>query len=170
MARITAEQAGGSNRIAFLDMLAFSESTSTSPVTQDEGYDIIVTGMSGPQRFSDYSKHPDVLVKVTNGLSSTAAGRYQLLYRYWKAYKDLLGLSDFGPVSQDKIALQQIKERNALMSIDKGDISHAVSACSNIWASLPGNTYGQHPHPIAILVRQYQKAGGTLHDPSASTS
>ena len=43
------------NRRAFLDMLAYSEGTSTSPATKDRGYDVIVTGIDGkPEIFTDY--------------------------------------------------------------------------------------------------------------------
>ena len=35
------------------------------------------------------------------------------------------------------MALQQIKERGALLMIDRGDIRQAIDRCSNIWASLP---------------------------------
>lgn len=163
MPRITPDQAGGQNRCAFLDMLGFSEGTVSDPVTQDDGYDVLVTGMHGPQRFSSYASHPDVLVTVnTSGLQSTAAGRYQLLYRYWVAYKAQLNLPDFSPVSQDLIALQQIRERGALPYIDAGNFAHAVLLCSNIWASLPGNGYGQHQNQVAALQVAYQAAGGEV--------
>ena len=58
---------------------------------------------------------PDHLRKlVTFKLKSTGAGRYQLLSRWWDAYRKQLGLKDFSPKSQDAVALQQIKERGAL--------------------------------------------------------
>jgi muramidase (phage lysozyme) len=163
MPRISVDQAGGQNRCAFLDMIASSEGTVTDPATQDDGYDVLVTGMNGPQRFDSYASHPDILVTVnTSGLQSTAAGRYQLLYRYWLAYQAQLKLPDFGPVSQDLIALQQIRERGALPYIDSGDFAHAVLLCSNIWASLPGNGYGQHENTVAALQVAYQAAGGQV--------
>lgn len=59
MAQITPQQAGGVNVVAFLDMLAWSEGTSTSPATKDRGYDVIVTGADRvPEVFTDYSVHP----------------------------------------------------------------------------------------------------------------
>jgi muramidase (phage lysozyme) len=161
MAQISPEQAGGHNRVAFLDMIAFSEGTSTSPITEDDGYDIIVTGLKGPNRFTDFSTHPNVIVKVNrNGLYSTAAGRYQLLYRYWLSYKRLLNLTDFGPISQDRIALQQITEKGAMSAIDAGYLQKAITLCSSIWASFPGGQYGQPQQPLDILEGVYQKAGG----------
>lgn len=165
MSKISAEEAGGMNRCAFLDAVAFSEGTSTSGITKNDGYDVIVTGVKGPKIFSDYSTHPNIIVKVnTEGLYSTAAGRYQLLYRYYRVYAKTLGLDNFDPVSQDRIALQQIKEREALAAIDAGYIRSAIGLCSGIWASLPGSTYGQHVQPFGIILNAYLKAGGLAKD------
>ena len=163
MPRITAQAAGGANVLAFLDMLAWSEGTATSKYTQSDGYDVIVGGINSPNTFTGYSSHPDVLVTVNSaGLKSTAAGRYQLLYRYWLAYRASLNLPDFGPVSQDRIAIQQVTEQHALADIQAGNIASAISKCSNIWASLPGNTYSQHAHSADVLIAQYVAAGGVL--------
>lgn len=163
MARISIEEAGGANFVAFLDMIAKSEGTATDPVTQDDGYDVLVTGIDGAKRFTSYADHPGILVDVNkNGLKSTAAGRYQILHRFWESYKASLKLPDFSPVSQDKVALQQIKERGANPEIEKGNFAEAVRLCSNIWASLPGNDYGQHQNAISALQLAYVNAGGTV--------
>jgi len=151
------------NLRAFLDMLAKSEGTSTSKHTKHDGYDVIVGGLDSPNVFKDFSDHPNILVTVNNkGLKSTAAGRYQLLYRFWKAYKAQLKLKDFGPSSQDAVAIQQIRERKALDDIKAGRIREAIAKCSNIWASLPGNSYGQPMHKADNLVEWYRAFGGTL--------
>ena len=42
-------------------------------------------------------------------LKSTGAGRYQLLSRWWDAYRKQLGLKDFSPKSQDAVALQPLR-------------------------------------------------------------
>lgn len=100
-----------SQRKAFLDMLAWSEGTDNGrQPTRNHGYDVIVGG----ELFTDYSDHPRKLVTLNPKLKSTAAGRYQLLSRWWDAYRKQLGLKDFSPKSQDAVALQQIKERGAL--------------------------------------------------------
>lgn len=160
MAQITAQQGGGKNVVAFLDMLAWSEGTDNGKQpTKDRGYDVIVGG----QCFSSYADHPRVLVALPRlGIQSTAAGRYQLLRRYYDAYRKTLGLKDFSPLSQDLIALQQIRERRALPLIQAGKISEAIKEVRNIWASLPGAGYGQHEHRLADLVAVYRKAGGTV--------
>ena len=111
--------------------------------TRNHGYDVIVGEL-----FTDYSDHPRKLVTLNPKLKSTGAGRYQLLSRWWDAYRKQLGLKDFSPKSQDAVALQQIKERGALPMIDRGDIRQAIDRCSNIWASLPGAGYGQFEHEL----------------------
>lgn len=162
MAQITSQQAGGSNRVAFLDTVAWSEIGATlldNPVT-DRGYKTLVGATpSHPLTFSSYAAHPNVL---NAALNSTAAGRYQLLHRYAVTYMASLKLPDFGPLSQDRIALQQIRERGALPFIDAGNITKAITMCSNIWASFPGNDYKQHTHTVTDLLHAYAAAGGVL--------
>jgi muramidase (phage lysozyme) len=143
------------NLKAFLDMIAVSEGTKGKG---DDGYNVIVGG----NLFSDYADHPRKLVWLRPGLASTAAGRYQLLARYYDAYKKQLNLPNFSPISQDLIAIQQIKERKALEDIEKGYIGVAIDKCKNIWASLPGAGYGQHENSIDKLIAAYKNAGGTV--------
>ena len=121
--------------------------------TRNHGYDVIVGG----ELFTDYSDHPRKLVTLNPKLKSTGAGRYQLLSRWWDAYRKQLGLKDFSPKSQDAVALQQIKERGALPMIDRGDIRQAIDRCSNIWASLPGAGYGQFEHKADSLIANSKK-------------
>lgn len=144
-----------SNRTAFLEMIAYSEGTLGHG---DNGYNVIVGGAL----FHGYADHPRKLVKLSKTLSSTAAGRYQLLARYFDAYKKRLCLHDFSPSCQDAIALQQIRECKALPDIDAGRIKQAVTKCRQIWASLPGAGYGQHENQLGPLLAAYKKAGGTL--------
>lgn len=157
-------QAINPQRKAFLDMLAWSEGTDKpGQPTKNHGYDVIVGGAL----FSDYSDHPRKLVTLKPKLKSTAAGRYQLLSRWWDAYRKQLGLKDFSPASQDAVALQQIKERRALELIDAGDIRQAIDRCSNIWASLPGAGYGQFEHKADNLIAKFKEAGGTVNEPKS---
>src|SRR3990167_3880033 len=156
------------NQRAFLDMLAVSEGTSTSPATQNNGYDVIVTGIDRkPEIFTDYSAHPFAAgrpSKVINsrGLTSNASGRYQFMLRDYAHYRDLLRLPDFGPESQDSWAMQLIRERRAISFIDSGYFDIAVAKCRNLWASLPGAGYGQHENDLTKLRAAYIAAGGTL--------
>ena len=146
---------------AFLDLIGWSEGTSTSTLTVNQGYDVIVTGIHGPSIFDNYSHHPfelggSVQWRLDPPAYSTAAGRYQVLARYWRVYKVQLGLPDFSPNSQDAVALQQIRERGALLLLDADNVQSAIDRCSNIWASFPGNEYGQGGKSIDALLAQYQ--------------
>lgn len=143
------------NRKAFLDMIATSEGTIN---LGDNGYNVVVGGTL----FDSYTDHPRQLVRLNPKLSSTAAGRYQLLARYYDSYKKSLDLPDFSPDSQDQIALQQIKECRAIADIDLGHFDEAVRKCAHIWASLPGAGYGQHENSLSKLRAAYTAAGGTI--------
>ena len=92
----------------------------------NHGYDVIVGG----ELLLIYSDHPRKLVTLNPKLKSTGAGRYQLLSRWWDAYRKQQ--PEEPPKSQDAVALQQIKERGALPMIDRGDIRQAIDRCSNI--------------------------------------
>lgn len=150
---------GGQNVAAFLDMLGFSEGTDNGrQPTRDHGYDVIVGG----GLFVSYADHPRILVDLPRlGIKSTAAGRYQLLARWFDAYKRLLGLRDFSPAAQDAIAVQQIREQGAFADIQAGRLRAAITKCRKIWASLPGAGYGQHEHKFEELRAQYLLHGGT---------
>ena len=77
-------------RKAFLDMLAWSEGTDNGrQKTRNHGYDVIVGGgeFTGYKSLANLSRYLK--------LKSTGAGRYQLLSRWWDAYRKQLGLKDF---------------------------------------------------------------------------
>ncbi len=152
------------NRKAFLDMIAHSELGDALLAKSNNGYNVIVGSTPDkPILFTSYLDHPRQLIDLPKiGVKSTAAGRYQVLARYFDAYKKSLKLADFSPDSQDRIALQQIKEQRALDDIDAGRFVAAVHKCANIWASLPGAGYGQHENAIDKLQVAYQNAGGTI--------
>lgn len=147
----------------FLDLIGFSEGTSTDSVTHDDGYDCIVTGIAGPATFSSYVMHPfaagrmPVIVRENPPLRSTAAGRYQFILSTWQYLQTKLKLMDFSPLSQDLGALELIHERGAILDIEKGEIELAIGLCSNIWASFPGNSYGQGGKRIDALMEQWEK-------------
>lgn len=140
---------------AFLTMIAVSEGTQN--IGKENGYNVLVGGGT----FKGYADHPRKLVRLPKlKIKSTAAGRYQILARYFDAYKKQLGLQDFGPYSQDRIAIQLIKECNAINSIEEGRIEEAIMLCRSRWASLPGSGYGQHEHKYDFLKEAFEKAGG----------
>jgi muramidase (phage lysozyme) len=143
------------NLNAFLDMIAFSEGTIG---LGDDGYNKLV---NPAKFFTSYATHPNVLVRVGK-IKSTAAGRYQHLSRHWAWYRAGIPLPDFGPESQDRWAIQLIRERKALALIEAGRIPEAIKRCSNIWASFPGAGYNQPEHQLGDLLAKYQEFGGEL--------
>ena len=159
MARITANETGGSNVVAFLDMIAWSElGTGLLTPTTDDGYKVCVGSTPAkPILFTDYSKHPRLRSVAQN---SDAAGRYQFMGRYWDAYRRQLGLADFGPLSQDRWAIQLFRECKALDLIKAGKLPDAVTACASRWASLPGAGYNQPEHSLSNLQLAFNRAGG----------
>ena len=154
------------NLCAFLDMIAYSELGPGVLAQSDDGYDVIVGSVPGRvQRFGDYRDHPRMLVRLTikgKVVRSSAAGRYQILVRYSDAYRRQLGLPDFGPDSQDEIAIQMIRECHAIGDIEAGRFDVAARKCASRWASLPEAGYGQHENDLDDLRAAYVAAGGTL--------
>lgn len=160
MPRISLEQAGNKNLLAFLDMIAFSEIGPALLAVSEDGYNVIVGSTPAhPILFTDYSHHP---MQYEASVNSDAAGRYQLMGRYAAAYARQLSLPDFGPVSQDKIAIQLIHECHAAFPIQQGQFQAAVESCRSRWASLPGAAYGQHENSIDALRTAYVNAGGVI--------
>lgn len=143
------------NMNAFLDTVGFSEGVYIPG--SDEGYNVVV----GRTLFHDYAQHPNQKVWIDRIKDySTAAGKYQILGWIAAHYMKQLKLPDFGPESQDRIALQLIGECHAVNAIESGDIFDAINRCNSRWASFPGNSYGQHQNKLADLVRYYMAAGG----------
>lgn len=151
------------NVIAFLDTISHSEGTFGHG---DDGYDVLFGG----EVFGSYADHPRIKTYEThdnfvkNGKKdyTTAAGRYQILARYFDVYKKQLGLKDFGKAAQDAIAIQQIKECRALKDIEAGKFSEAIKKCARIWASLPGAGYGQRENSMKDLQKFYVSRGGEV--------
>jgi len=161
MPRITPEKSGSRNLCAFLDMIAYAEIGARMLNDSDDGYNVLVGSLPGKmQLFDSYSDHPRKVIQVSANLRSSAAGRYQILSRFWDHYKRQLDLPDFGPVSQDRYAIQQIREQRALDDVHAGRFDRAVGKVANIWASMPGAGYGQHERKLDELRQAYIDAGG----------
>jgi muramidase (phage lysozyme) len=160
MPRITVEEAGGKNVAALLDTIKHAEIGPALIKLSDDGYNVLVGSTpTKPLLFTSYATHP----RIYNArLKSTAAGAYQLLSRYYPYYTNLLHLRDFSPESQDRIALQMIKEQGAYQFIQDGFFGTALSLISNIWASMPFATYGQPTKGIDELHQVYVQAGGSI--------
>jgi muramidase (phage lysozyme) len=138
------------NLKAFLIMIQYSEGTFGK-----DGY----RKLYGGGFFNDLSKHPNT--RVTKwGITSTAAGAYQILNKTWNEIQAKLKLPDFSPLSQDKAAIELIRRRKALEDVMAGRFAQAIAKCRKEWASLPGAGYGQNEKNVKSLIAVYKIAGG----------
>ncbi|MBA3953694.1 glycoside hydrolase family 104 protein [Candidatus Dependentiae bacterium] len=136
---------------AFLDVIAYAEGT-----LHINGYNTLYGG----QVFYGYSDHPrKVLTYMSRRqlLKSSAAGRYQILQRTWDMWAPKLCLKNFGPESQDKLALALIRQMGALYDVVEGRFELAIKKVSPIWASLPGASYNQPMLSLKDLKYLYHK-------------
>ena len=147
---------------AFLDMIGYSEGTVQIP-GGDDGYLVIVGSTVGhPILMDGYTRHPDRLIHLGAHLESTAAGRYQMIFRTWEWMRARLRLPDFSPESQDRAAIRLIEDAGALSNIEGGEITAAIVKCRKIWASFPGAGYGQRENSLYGLTEYYRAMGGSL--------
>jgi muramidase (phage lysozyme) len=112
------------------------------------GYDVLFGG----GKFSDFSRHPDKVVR-TPGYASAAAGAYQFMPATYTEAARELGLKDFSPESQDLAMLYKVRQRlmpvGGLAALTKeGALSPQLQAyLAPEWASIPVATgesaYGQ---------------------------
>lgn len=142
------------NLQAFLGMLRYAEGTAGA-----DGYRTLFAY----RKFDSYADHPRIAV-TASGITSTAAGAYQILAKTWDEVKAALGLPDFSPASQDAAAAYLIRRRGALGDVYAGRFADAVRKCNREWASLPGSPYGQPTKTIADVQRIYLAAGGNLSE------
>lgn len=104
--------------------------------------------MYGGEILKSLEDHPHRTV-TRWGNTSSAAGAYQITQGTFDEYKGKLGLKDFSPESQDKIATQIIKEKRgkdgktALDLINVGQIELAINLLTGRWTSLPGGKQSQ---------------------------
>ena len=143
------------NLACFLDLIAHSELGELIDYPNaDGGYKVIVgSTLKTPILFDDYSDHPRHRIWLPKlNVFSTAAGRYQILARYYDSYKVSLNLPDFSPESQDKIAVQMIHECHADADIAVTNIESAIYKCNSRWASFPGAGYKQHENQMEVLL------------------
>lgn len=144
------------NVAAFLKMIRTAEGTAGP-----NGYRTLVGG----SLFDSYAEHPRKLVTIiSNGrpITSSAAGAYQILTRTWAGVKGKLMLTDFTPASQDRAAVELIRQRGALADVRAGRFADALTKCRKEWASLPGAGYGQPEKSVGALFAAYVQAGGSV--------
>lgn len=130
------------------------------------GYNV----MFGGGKFNDLSRHPDKVISSRGGYSSAAAGAYQFMPGTWGEVKSKLGLTDFGPQSQDLGMLQKVRQRlmpiGGLAAITKaGALTPEIQAAlAPEWASFPtqsGSSYYGQPVKKAAQIQQFFEQGRT---------
>ena len=103
------------------------------------------------------NQHPNRAI-TAGGYTSTAAGRYQFLYRTWAGIQRALGLPDFSPAHQDIGAVYLIWERGQLNKLLTGDFEGMMRGLGCLWAALPYSTCGQRRRGLAETMNYYNSA------------
>ncbi|GIW55390.1 MAG: lysozyme [Nitrospiraceae bacterium] len=131
----------------------------------------------GYRFFDSYADHPTELDPsfrawepwpddswIRNGRRdyTTAAGAYQITLTTWRRLKERLGLRDFSPESQDRAAVELIREKGALADVWAGRFDEAVRKLGSVWASLPSAATPQPKRTWAFVRQAYLDAGGTI--------
>lgn len=154
MRSITGDVASHPNVRAMLRVIREGEGTA-----DEAGY----SRLFGGGQFASFADHPRVVIRKS-GYTTTAAGAYQFLSSTWDETREMMGLRDFSPASQDLAAVGRMAARGALTDILNGKFTQAVAKLGREWASLPGSPYGQ-PTISATRARQvYAAAGGASSD------
>jgi muramidase (phage lysozyme) len=133
---------------AMLDLIAWAEGAD---------YNVSYTG----QKFTDFADHPRALY-TANGISSDAAGRYQFLSPTWDGLKSKLRLKDFSPQSQDRAAIELMKQCHGYGYAVRGDVAGFADRCWSQWASFHRSDGAkldkrQRSHPIAALEKRFNE-------------
>jgi lysozyme len=137
---------------AFLDMISYAEGTSGK-----NGYYTCFTG----KRIKSLAVHPgNVICAVYSGskLCSTATGRYQFLKRTWDSVAEKIAAFTFSAIEQDRGAVYLLHEQRALHDIKNNRFEAAVKKVKNIWASMPGSSFGQPLKKMNDLKKKYYEA------------
>jgi muramidase (phage lysozyme) len=113
--------------------------------------------------------HPNIKVpfRQTDGEmnATTAAGKYQMLYRTATRVRDKLKLKApdwFSPTYQDIMAMELISECRAMPAVKDGNIVVALEKCAPVWASLPASIYKQPKRNLDFAMAAYIDSGGRL--------
>lgn len=156
------------NVTAFLWMLRCCEGTS-GPLGYQTRF-----GPKGDQLFSiddpklrsyQFKDHPRIgytYPTKAGSITSTAAGAYQFLSKTWDSCQKALSLPDFSPRSQDLGCIFLLKQAGALSAIKAGDFKTAIEKTKRIWASLPGDVYGQGGKNFAQATAFFKQGGGSV--------
>jgi muramidase (phage lysozyme) len=161
---------GGSPHVrALLRVLSVGEGTKGPTSKCHDPYKIVYGGGCD---VGDEYKHPKKAVKKGKWTSS-AAGRYQMLYSTWagkvnnkgvfkkgwaQKYAKNKDIGDFTPQNQDWAVYNLLVNFYKLKPIlESGDFEGAVKKIKKIWASLPGSGHGQPEVKMTRIKKIYDK-------------
>lgn len=115
--------------------------------TESPGYNVLHGGAT----FDDYSAHPNNPQPVAGqeGVTSTAAGKYQFIHETWQRAAQALGLTDFSPESQDAAAwwLAQQDYQSRTGRVLENDLRAAGGLTPEIAAALAPTWEGLSVNP-----------------------
>lgn len=136
-----------SKHAGLLDAIAYAEGTEGRG---EDGYNVMFTH----RQFSSCASHPNQTI-CSGRLCSTAAGRYQFLYKTWRG----LGYSTFNPGNQERGAMKLISRRGVTVPTSRAmsatEFANAMNRISYEWASLPPGRYGQPSKSMSTMYTQY---------------
>lgn len=122
----------------------------------------------GGRTFNNYTDHPRKKISKW-GFTSSAAGRYQFLEdTYDGLRKRGYFSSGFTPEEQDKAALKLVKDEGVTQqiledSLKKRTFKPIAKRINNIWASIPGNGYGQGTRSLLSLRNKFAECYRAQH-------
>lgn len=93
--------------------------------------------LNGNGKFSGYDRHPQIDTDA-----GKAAGAYQFKPKTWARAAAGLGVTDFSPASQDRVAVHWLRETGAMDRLMKGDLEGAILATGKQWDTFPSNNHG----------------------------
>lgn len=157
MAKISAAQASGINAVAFLDVIAACCLGIPAAIAPGGGYDtLLVDGEAQATTFLDFGTFPNRDGK------SLSAGRYRICGADYARLSAEFSITDFSPLSQDRLALLCLWEEGVMPLILAGQLHAAIDAASHAWPELRISPLATEKHLWAELIGVYRAAGGTL--------
>ena len=143
--------------------------------TLNEDGTIAYNKFYGGGQFNSFNNHPGIVNTTAVG-SSAAAGGFQFMPNTWSRVSKALKLPDFSPASQDKAALQLVRERKVdpfAKITTVSQFKNTLHKLSPEWAGVP-NKYGvshyegingNKAYPFPALRNHFEsKAGYRLID------
>lgn len=126
-------------------------------IAKSEGVKYGYNTLYGNTQFKGLDKHPNI--RVTKwGITSTASGRYQFLYRTWIDIAKKLNLESFSPKNQDIAALYLLDQKGAIDDLLRGEVLKSFYKARKIWASLPAAGYGQGERSTAQILKWFNES------------